>query len=155
MRTEKLLVCMLGYKAGLVQIVEKPLGYFGAFIVGSTAELVKVNVEPVVDLSMLFEIVVTQFPGSLLLLKSPGLSSSTILVSTADIEGVIATAPAEPGKYITGKHLDQVAQVRNIVYIRKCRCYQSSFHTGNTSFNRFILKYTKNKGYTSNYRTSP
>ena len=85
MRTEKLLVCVLSYKSGLVQVVEKPLGHFGALIIGGAAELVKINMEPVVNLCMFCKIVVTQFPWGLLLLQSSGLGGSTILVSTADI----------------------------------------------------------------------
>ena len=104
-------------QAGLVQVVEKALGYFGALIVGGATELVKIDMEPVINLGVFGKVVVTQLPWGLLLLKSSCLGGSTILVSTADIEGVVPAEPAEPGEYITGKHLDKVAQVWNIVYI--------------------------------------
>ena len=119
---------MLGNQTRLVQIIEQPLCDFGALVVGGTAELVKIDMEPVVDFCMLCKIIVAEFPWSLLFLQSSGLGGSTILISTADIEGVITPKPAEPCKNITGKHLDKVSQMRNIVYIRQCRCYQSSFH---------------------------
>ena len=92
---------MLCYKACLVQVVKKILCNLGAFVVRGAAELVKIDMEPVVDFCMLCKIVVAQLPWSLLLFQGSGLGCCTILVGTADIKGVVPAKPAEPGKNIS------------------------------------------------------
>ena len=87
--------------AGILQVVEDVLRNLSLFWCCGTAELVEVAIEPLVDLSMLLMVMITDLLRSLTLLTSLGLSGSAVLVGTTDVNCVVTSQTTEAGVYIT------------------------------------------------------
>jgi hypothetical protein len=100
-----------------VQLFVQMLGYLSLYGRGSSAEFIKAYVEPLVNIRMNFMVVITEFPRRYPLLCGFGFRGGTVFVCAADIKGFVTPQPAKPGKDIGGQYLNQVPQVRHIVYI--------------------------------------
>jgi hypothetical protein len=112
----------------LIELLKDFLDDFGLNRGGGTAELIKSNMEPTVDIGVDRIIPVAEFPGAYPLLGGPGFRGGAVLIGTADIEGIVAPEPAKPGKDIGGEDLDKVPQVGYVIDIGKCGSYQPAFH---------------------------
>ena len=71
---------------------------------------------------------VAKFVRSDVLLQGLGLSRRAVFVGASHIECLVATEAAETCEDVSGKHLDEVAEVRHIVDIRESGGYEASFH---------------------------
>src|SRR6056297_354223 len=112
-----------------IHLLKYILNNFSLFRSRCAAEMIKINMKPLVDIVVHHKIAVAQLFGAYTLFKSLGLRSGPILIGTADVEGLIPVAAAIPRKDICRQHLDKVPQMWNIINIRKGRSYQSSlFH---------------------------
>jgi hypothetical protein len=85
-------------------------------------------VKPAVNIIVNFKVPVAKFPGTYTLLGSPGFGGSTVFVSAAHIQGLVAAYPTKAGEHIGRKHLDKISQMRNIVYIRERGRDKFTFH---------------------------
>src|SRR6056297_3053360 len=102
---------------------------FSLFRTRCAAEMIKINMKPLINIVVHHKIAVAQLFWAYALFKGLGLCSGTILIATTNVKGFIPVAAAIPRKDICRQHLDKVTQMRNIIYIRKGRSYQSSlFH---------------------------
>ena len=104
------------------------LNDIGLLLDRCTAEFVKSNVEPGIDVRMDRIIPVTQLFRRNTFFQSPCFRCSSVLVCTADVHGLIPFQPAETGKYICRQHLNKVPQMGYVVYIRKGGCDESLLH---------------------------
>lgn len=75
--------------ASILQVVEDILSNLSLLRGRSTAELIKIAIKPLVDLSVQAMIVIADLLASLALLTSLGLCSCAILVGTTDVERVV------------------------------------------------------------------
>ena len=71
---------------------------------------------------------IAEFAWSDALLEGFGLRRSAVFVGAAYIECLVAAEAAETCEDVSGKHLDEVAEVRHIVDIREGGGYEASFH---------------------------
>jgi hypothetical protein len=62
-------------------------------------------------------IVIAQFARSLSLFLGTGFRGGSIFVGAADIQGIVTAKPAVPGIDIGGQYLDEVAKMRDIIYV--------------------------------------
>ena len=87
---------------------------------GSATENVEIAVEPLIDLFMNFIVVVTDLLRRLALLACFCLSSSAILVSTANIYRVVSSKTAEPCIDVCGEDApNNVAKMRHVIDVRQ------------------------------------
>ena len=117
---EKLFYGFFAYISVFIQLLKNILGYLGMNMGGGTAEFIKCNIKPAVNIIMDLKITFTKLMGTDPFLYCPGFRSSSIFIGTADIKGVISFYPAEPCKDIGGKNLYQVSQMRHIINIGQC-----------------------------------
>jgi len=74
----------------LLEIIEDCLSNFGLFVSTSTAEVIKVNVKPIIDLLVESIVLGTYLFRGLSFLLSFGFGSGTVLVSPTNKESVVA-----------------------------------------------------------------
>jgi len=116
---KELLNFMFHYEAGFIQFFENTLGYFGMDGSGGSAKPVKSYIEPEVDIIVNFKITAAEFLGANLFLRRPGFGGCTVFIGAAYIERLVAPETAKTGKNVCRKNLDEVSQMRDIVYIGK------------------------------------
>jgi hypothetical protein len=84
------------------------------------SEVVKVTVEPVVDLSVDLVVLVTDLLRGKAFFLGFGLGGGPVLVGSAHVDRVVASQPAEPTVDISGENTsDKVSEMRHIVDVRK------------------------------------
>ena len=82
--------------------------------------MIKFDLKPVIDGSMQLVIAVTNGLTCRALFICLGLGCRSILVRSTDVEGLVATQPAIPGKHVSRQDgTDDVAQMGNIVDVGK------------------------------------
>ncbi len=113
-----------------VEPVEDRLGDLRVRRRRRAAEPVEGDPEPGVRVGVDCVIAVAQLAGRGLFLDRPGLGGRAVLVRAADVECVVPALPARAGEHVRGKHLEQRAQVRDIVDVREGRGDQSSLAHG-------------------------
>ena len=87
--------------------------------------MIEITVKPFIDLLMDGVIVIADFFWGLSLFEGFGLSCSTVLVSTTDIQSVMANLSAIPSEDISTQHAaNDVTKMRHVVNVWKCRCDQ-------------------------------
>ena len=102
----------------IVNLLEDVLSNLSLVVSSGSSEVIKVTVKPFVDVLVDLIVVVTDFLGSLLLLDSLSLSCCAILISTTDVESVVAHESAISSKDICREHTpNDVTQVRHIVHV--------------------------------------
>lgn len=100
------------------KVIENILGNGGLLISSSSTEVIKVTIKPLIDLFMNLIVMITDLLGSLSLLESFSLSSSTIFISTTNVEGIMTLESAISGIDISREDTtNNVAQVRYVVHI--------------------------------------
>ena len=86
-----------------------------------SSKFVKVTIKPLVDLFVDGMVLVTDLSWSLSLLSGLCLSGSSILVSAANVEDIVACKSSEPSIHVSREHTsNDVTQVWHIVDVRKC-----------------------------------
>lgn len=104
----------------LVKSVEYVLSDLGLPLGGCATELIKVAVKPVVYLLVNDMVVVTDLLGSLLFFKSLHLGGCAVLVSTADVQSIVAHKSAVASENIGTQHTpDDVTQMGYVIHIRQ------------------------------------
>lgn len=125
LRAEELVDHLLKRIVSLVDTLKYVLSNLSVFWGRSAAESVKVAVEPLVDLLVDFEVLITNLARGLALLLGLCFSSCTVLVGAAYINRVVSGKSAVACKHITGKNAtDNVAEVWYVVDVRQCTSYQ-------------------------------
>ena len=112
----------------LVELREDVLRDLGMHRHGGPAEPVECDGEPFVDVAVDGVVAVAQLPRRDPLLQRPGLGGGAVLVGPAHVQGLVAGQPAVARKHVGGEHLDEVAQVRDVVHVRQRGGDQTSFH---------------------------
>ena len=79
------------------------------------AELVEGDAEPGVDIPVHGEETIAELPGAQALLQRLCLGGGAVFVGAADVEGVVALEPAEPGKYVGRENLDEIAEMGDVI----------------------------------------
>ena len=98
--------------------MENCLADFCLFRSGRPPKLVKLYVEPLVDLVMDNMVLVADLLGRALLLQGLGLGGRPVLVGAAYVDGVVPPQPAVPREHVGAEHAaDDVPQVRDVVDI--------------------------------------
>ena len=80
---------LVGVLLGM-KLVEDVLSDLGLPLGSSAAKVIEITIEPVIDLSVDLVIVITNLLRGLALFKGFDLGGSTILVGTANVQGVVA-----------------------------------------------------------------
>jgi len=89
--TKTLAHLSFGNKAIVLELKENILGNLGVFLCGSSSEDIKVDLKPFVDISLDCKILITDFFWSHFIFQSLHFSCSSILVSSADIKGIVSS----------------------------------------------------------------
>lgn len=100
------------------QFLEDVLADLSLLWRGSSSEMVKAYVKPLIHLPMDFVVLVTYLLGAALLFQGFGLRRRAVLIGTGDIEGIVSPETAVPSKDIGAQDAaDDVAEVGDIVNI--------------------------------------
>ena len=124
----ELLHAALGDETRLVHFPEKVLHHLGLHRAAGTTEMIEFNFEPPVNIPMNRMVPIAQLPGTHALFEGPGFGGGAVFVGSADIEGFIPVLTAESGENIRGEHLNEIAEMRNIVHVGKRGGYKAPFH---------------------------
>jgi|GEM_PF-5106818 len=116
---EQLLVGALHDVAVGVQLLENILHHRSVDGRGRPAPLIEGDIEPLVDPGMQGVVSVAQLLRADALFGGLGFRGGAVFVGPADIQGFIPLETAETGKNIRREHLDQVAEVGDIIDIGK------------------------------------
>ena len=85
---------------------------------GCPAKVVKVAIEPFIDLCVDSVVIVTDLLWGLVFLASFSFCGSSILICAADVNGVVASKPSKSCIHICGEYTsNNVAKVRHVVDI--------------------------------------
>ena len=103
-------------------------------------EVIEIDIEPLVDRLMDLMVAVTELSWSNTLLQRPGLACCTVFIRSADIQRLIATGAAEAREDVSGQHLCQIPEMRDVVHIWQCRCNQSFLHMATIPMAGIFLK---------------
>ena len=95
------------------------------------SKVIEIDIEPVIDRLMDLMVVIAELTGSHTFLQSSCLACSSVLISSADIERLIATGAAEACKDIRRENLRKIPEMRDVVHIWQCRGNQSFLHIAN------------------------
>jgi hypothetical protein len=117
MATIELLNCSFQNKALGIEFFEDILHDFGLDRGGSTAEFIKTDGKPLVNIRVDGVITVAEFLGTYPFLDRPILRGSAVFIGTTYIEGIVPPEPAEPGKGIGRQDLNKIPQVGHIINI--------------------------------------
>ena len=99
--------------------VKNVLGNLSLLGGGGAAEVVKVAVEPVIDLLVDLVVMVADFFAGFTFFHGFGFGRGAVLVSAAYVNGVVANKAAVASEDIGRKHTsDDVAEMRNVVHVR-------------------------------------
>jgi len=102
-------------------VVEDILGDLSLLRCGSSSKLIEITIEPLVDLSVQSMVVVADLLGSLAFLAGLGFGGRTILVSSTDVDCVVAGEAAVSGVDVSGQDAaNDVAEMRHVVHVRQC-----------------------------------
>jgi hypothetical protein len=108
---------MLIYIPRGIHLIEDILNNISLMFCAGTAEMIKLNVKPLVNIPMHRMVAVTEFSRGNSLFPGLGFRGSTVFIGSTNIEGFIALLTAVTCKHIGGKHLDEVPQMGNIIHI--------------------------------------
>jgi hypothetical protein len=103
--------------------LENALGDLGLLGSASASEVVKADVKPRINVPVDGEEAVAELLGAHAFLQGLGFRGGAVLISPADVEGLITGQSAVTGKDVGGKHLNEVPQVRDVVHVRKGRSH--------------------------------
>jgi hypothetical protein len=117
--TVKLLFGMFGNEKRGVELFKNILSHFGLNRRRCTAEFVKIYMEPAVNSGVYGVIPVAQFAGAYPLFGGAVFRGCAVFIGPAYIEGFITLEPAKTRESVGGKHLNQIAQMGYVIYIRK------------------------------------
>jgi hypothetical protein len=116
---EQLIKTLLLNEPILIAVQKYLLDDFFMLLSGGSSKEVKIDIEVLVDLLMDLVILITNLLRRALFLQSLGFSSSSILISTADVYRVVAHQSTVSRIHIGRKYSsDQVAQMWLVVDIR-------------------------------------
>ena len=79
---------------------------------------VEADIKPGIDIFVDGIVPIAKFFRGYPFFQRPGLSSSAVFISSADIECVISAQSAKSCEYIRGENLYKISKVRDIIYIR-------------------------------------
>ena len=102
--TVLLLNCVLISVTSIFQVIENVLRNLCLLFSRGSSKIVEVTVEPLVNLGVLSVVVVTDLLACHAFLTSLCLSGSSILVSTADVDDVVAGKTAESGVHVSREY---------------------------------------------------
>lgn len=109
-----------------MEMVEYILCNLGMDWSRSSSKVVKIYVEPLVNVVVNFEVFVAYFLRCALLLDCFHLSSSSILISAANIDGIISTHSAITSECIRTQHApDYITQMWHIINVWQGTCYEN------------------------------
>ena len=113
---------LLCQEFSFMEFEEYVLGYFGMDLSAGAADDCKVNVKPSINIRVDCEVLLAYILRCDSIFECFGFSGCSVLISPADVDGIVATQASKARIHIGGEHTAyQVAQMRNCITVRESR----------------------------------